>query len=39
MTRFSWLAISVIFILGLLSSPGEALGVQQKIRLDVPGVT
>jgi len=39
MARDSWVAMSVIVILSLLFSIGDALAVQQKVRLDVPGIT
>jgi len=39
MVRHRWFLMSVFVVLGLLLSTGNPAAVQQKIRLDVPGVT
>ncbi|MBS1127401.1 MAG: hypothetical protein H6Q93_1390 [Nitrospirae bacterium] len=39
MARDNRVKMSVVVILSLLFSIGDSLAVQQKIRLDVPGVT
>jgi hypothetical protein len=39
MARHRWVKMSVLVILGLLVSFGDSAAVQQKIRLNVPGIT
>jgi hypothetical protein len=39
MARHRWVIMPVFVILGLLFSSGDSAAVQQKIRLNVPGIT